>query len=1346
MLPASRHLLPVIGIDIHMIIILGAPVPVPHPFIGLVFDPMDWVPKIGASVKVNGIPRANSGTNGMLGSKVHIPMGGPFAMAPTIGHDSMNVFGSTRVKAEGSYFSGGGFMVMSCNDIGMPLSITPGKKFKPIPTLYLPTSVSIPIPGGKPVIVGGPYAPDLMGILMGLVMSFGFGALMKIGGKALKKALTALNHGVLKKFKCTKGLSKKFCKHGFEPVNLVTGSVLYEGVDFEIPGIIPIKWERNWYSDSGYEGLLGHGTHLCYDLTLQVWEEDNMIGVILPDGRACGFPLLVNSKESFYHRPEKLTLTCKDFDHYELTDHNKRLTYSFKRQHENIFKPTQLANHSGVSIKFRYNSSKILHGIIDTAGRNILIEHDEFHRITKVEAEHRGSKRLYVEYGYNSAGDLIAITDALGKTTTIRYENHLMVQKTDRNGQSFYWEYEGFKTGAKCIHTYGDGGLLEGRIDYKEGFNVVTNSIGESKLYYFDENGLCIQETDELGHSVYTEYTDNGELGRYIDEEGNITGYIYDQRGNMTAVQLPDGTAKKFTYDKEDQIISTSDAEGNDTIYVNQRRNVKAVIKPEGAVTSFEYYENGLIQTSKDCNGQATLFNYDEDNNLTSLILPDNTKATWIYDEWGRCIKNINPETQSQSFQFDALDRLTEIRKYDGNKVKLTYNAYGEVIYAKDAQQRLKFEYTPLGNLLSREANGSRVTFNYDTEERLTSVSNEYHEMYWFAYDKKGRLIKEVGFDGLVRYYTRDRSGKIIKVIRPGSRHSEYEYDLGGRLVRAEYSDGSWEIYDYNKNGEVISAINENSQVILTREGDRVIKEQQDEHTVESMYDSFGRRIHVKSSLGASITMLRNLTGQVEELTAANKEGVEWKATFRYNAVNQEIERILPGGLISSFEYDHSGRAVCHKVRSKNGSTRHRSYSWDVNDRLQSMMDGLNTGSVKYGHNDFGSLAWVKYEDGQYDFRVPDMVGNLYKTENRKDRHYGPGGRLLQNNGTIYQYDEEGNLISKILPDGKFWAFQWSANGTLKKVIRPDSKEVSFEYDALGRRTAKIFNGTITRWIWDGNTPLHEWKYSIDFHPGTIINNSGEIMREKGESTKDLITWVFTADSFKPAAKITDERTQSVITDYLGTPVEMYDSKGEKSWHAEYDSYGHIRNQRVGVTEECPFRYQGQYQDEETNLYYNRYRYYSPEDGAYISCDPILIEGGLNVYAYVADPTLLIDVFGLEPAAPGTVLYHYTNEAGMNAIVESNSLNPSLKEVNPRDARYGNGQYLSDLKPGTKTPAQLGHEFINVPNKHKFTHFVAIDVSGLDVVKGRDGVFVIKGEHPLDLNGRIVGAGKVVCK
>lgn len=106
-------------------------------------------------------------------------------------------------------------------------------------------------------------------------------------------------------------------------------------------------------------------------------------------------------------------------------------------------------------------------------------------------------------------------------------------------------------------------------------------------------------------------------------------------------------------------------------------------------------------------------------------------------------------------------------------------------------------------------------------------------------------------------------------------------------------------------------------------------------------------------------------------------------------------------------------------------------------------------------------------------------------------------------------------------------------------------------------------------------------------------------------------------------------------------------------------------------------------------------------------------------------------------------LYHYTNEKGMIGIVESKRLNPSLRSSNPKDARYGNGQYLSDIEPNTQTPVKLAKKFINVPNKYKYTHYVEIDVTDLNVIQGREGVFVIPNDSPLDLTDRIVSTGSV---
>ena len=47
-------------------------------------------------------------------------------------------------------------------------------------------------------------------------------------------------------------------------------------------------------------------------------------------------------------------------------------------------------------------------------------------------------------------------------------------------------------------------------------------------------------------------------------------------------------------------------------------------------------------------------------------------------------------------------------------------------------------------------------------------------------------------------------------------------------------------------------------------------------------------------------------------------------------------------------------------------------------------------------------------------------------------------------------------------------------------------------------------------------------------------------------------------------------------------------------------------------------------------MYYNRFRYYDPSTGNYISQDPIGLAGGMGLYLYVHDPNSWVDVFGLK--------------------------------------------------------------------------------------------------------------------
>ncbi|WP_425464182.1 RHS repeat domain-containing protein [Paenibacillus lentus] len=119
---------------------------------------------------------------------------------------------------------------------------------------------------------------------------------------------------------------------------------------------------------------------------------------------------------------------------------------------------------------------------------------------------------------------------------------------------------------------------------------------------------------------------------------------------------------------------------------------------------------------------------------------------------------------------------------------------------------------------------------------------------------------------------------------------------------------------------------------------------------------------------------------------------------------------------------------------------------------------------------------------------------------------------------------------------------------------------------------------------------------------------------------------------------ITSEGHYSIVTDHLGTPVEMYDEHGERVWSCELDIYGNVRKFILkGDHNACPFRYPGQYEDVETGLYYNRFRYYSPHEGMYTQQDPIGLAGGIRLYGYVDDPIFWVDVFGLSSGCGGKI-------------------------------------------------------------------------------------------------------------
>ncbi|WP_329600430.1 RHS repeat-associated core domain-containing protein [Lysinibacillus sphaericus] len=395
------------------------------------------------------------------------------------------------------------------------------------------------------------------------------------------------------------------------------------------------------------------------------------------------------------------------------------------------------------------------------------------------------------------------------------------------------------------------------------------------------------------------------------------------------------------------------------------------------------------------------------------------------------------------------------------------------------------------------------------------------------------------------------------------------------------------------------------------------------------------------------------------QITASRLEQEQWTAAMQYNELGQEIERILPGDVISKWQYDVTGRPTHHRISSQNRDTRRRVYNWDVNHQLRSTVNELTGVRVTYGYDEFSNLVWANQDSRQFDFlyRSVDDVGNLYETKEKTDRIYGAGSRLLETREATFSYDEEGNLVKKVEKNGDTWKYEYYGNGMMSKVIKPDKTEVHFMYDPLGRRVAKVSESKATKFIWDGNTILHEWNVTKENHLSQPENEA-------------LTTWLFDADTFIPTAKLKDEGNYSIITDHLGTPVSAYDESGKEIWLRELDIYGKEKPELddykqekdcTGETDFIPFRYQGQYHDIETGLFYNRFRYYSPEEGMYTQPDPIGLAGNNpTLYGYVSDPNSWIDPFGLTKQSCGNWKQRRTFQDGDSGLKDHASRHSNL--------------------------------------------------------------------------------------
>lgn len=519
-------------------------------------------------------------------------------------------------------------------------------------------------------------------------------------------------------------------------------------------------------------------------------------------------------------------------------------------------------------------------------------------------------------------------------------------------------------------------------------------------------------------------------------------------------------------------------------------------------------------------------------------------------------------------------------------------------------------------------------------------------------------MSDEIGIDGRHQRYVYNAAGELTHLVEAGGseqgpgRVTRYKRDALGRLtaLRAQGEDGEDRRcsarYEYDKLGRLVQADNPAAALAFAYDpAGQLLSETQTlaggvPRVLAHEHDAQGNRIRTTLPDGRMLHRLFYGSGHLHRIELQDGERREVITDIERDALHREVRR-SQGGLESCYEHDPQGRLLRHRAGvARAGSAAgavtvlgeapaiERRYSYDAAGRLADLDDSLR-GQRAYRYDPVGQILSAHsaprssaHSHGRIEeIFAFDPAGNL-----------SPGGAPIAGNRLAvfqdlrYEYDLHGNVIRRDKGAHEQARYEWDAGHRLVRAEvtrRGVVQGTGYEYDALGRRTRKTDAFGATEYLWDGDLMIES---------------------RRGQRSE---LFVFEPDSFVPLATRQDGQWYWYQCDQIGTPQELTDAQGRIAWAADYRVWGEASVFKTGTDDDPmrhrylrelgrlppplaqPFRFQGQQFDPETGLHYNRFRYYDPGSGRFVSQDPIGLAGGANLFAYAVNPLEWIDPLGL---------------------------------------------------------------------------------------------------------------------
>jgi len=749
-----------------------------------------------------------------------------------------------------------------------------------------------------------------------------------------------------------------------------------------------------------------------------------------------------------------------------------------------------------------------------------------------------------------------------------------------------------------------------------------TGSLAATSYDYYP-NGLI--------HDVYTPQPEM--LGGT-----NTTTYVYDSStdnlGNVTSVTSPGpngNTTVSYEYKTGYNGYTQAVAVGEPVAVTVTGPD--ALGGTSTMTTYYQYDARGNRTAVIDALGNETDFQYNLADQLTTVTYPP---VTDIYNP---------PYRSSTTYTYAYVGGPLMNLNVAGRNTDYVYGHEGELLQVKDSPEGVQQTYDGRYRVTSIIDNrNSATSYTYDAVGNLTAVVYPNHhatdafDRMAYSYDADNNLITRVDGNGVETDYSLDPMDSLLQTIHyPGGQlpNVSFSYDAYGRRLSMTDQTGS-KSYTYDDLDNLLT--------------------QTTSFTNGPQNQTFTYHFFPNGSRKQMVTPLGAFGYQYDGLGRMTQASFPWQgasnppANAAYNYTyyaNGWLQQAQGPSTVTSYSYNPrgflislihatpSGAPLSSFTNMRYDSLGNRDYE-AVNTRQSTYWQGEYVG---YNYSAGSTTPYNNYrsltgESGQYGYNTSYSFGVTYDAAgnpNGGDGNrlyngftYNSDNQLLGPSGKGYQYDGNGNpsqYQSSIL--------SFDAENRLTKAPDVNYRSGSpvygliagYDGDDLRAWKAQGYAGApATYYLYDGSTPVIE------------ENASGAVTNAAGWGADGLRMRYAPAAGFAFSYTFDPQGNLSQRIRYGGVfSTSGYDGFGWPEYFYPASQYDASYKDSVGFGGQY-----GYYYDVETGLVLLTHRYYDPQNGRFLTRDPVGYAGGLNLYSLgLYNPVNNQDPNGTDVKAPG---------------------------------------------------------------------------------------------------------------